>query len=116
LEITLRSPLATEHELECPHAGPHLMDHFLLHQVETHGDESHAKHQVHGTEDEAELNLLTTDNSFSRHDVSKPNRAEAYEAEVRTVQEVPVLPLGEQDSTETNVPTAENRQSEGMNH
>lgn len=85
--------LAAEHELEGPHAGSHLVDHFLLHEVEAHGYERHAEHQIHGAEDEAELDLLTLDNSFTRNDVSKPNRAEADEAEVRTVQEVPAFPF-----------------------
>lgn len=85
------------------------MDHLLLHQVEAHGDESHAEHQVHGTEDETQLNFLAADHSLARNDVSEPNRAEAYEAEVRAVQEVPSLPFGEQDRAEANVPAADNR-------
>jgi hypothetical protein len=99
--------LAAEHEFEGPHAAPHLVDHFLLHQVEAHGYERHAQHQIHGAEDEAELNLLALDHSFARNDVSEPNRAEADEAEIRTVQEVPAFPFGEQDSAETDVPAAE---------
>jgi hypothetical protein len=101
--------LAAEHELEGPHAASHLVDHFLLHQVEAHGYERHAEHQVHGAEDEAEIDLLALDNSFTWNDVSKPNRAEADEAEVGTVQEVPAFPFGEQDGAETNVPTAESK-------
>jgi hypothetical protein len=109
LVIRVRSPLAAEHKLERPHAGPHLVDHFLLHQVEAHGDKSHAQHQVHGAEDEAELYLMTADHSFARNNVSKTNCTEAYEAEVRTVQEVPLLPFGEQDGTETNVAAEERK-------
>lgn len=85
------------------------MHYFLLHQVEAHGNKSHAKHQVHGAEDETDVDLLALDHSFSWNDVSKPNRAEADEAKVRTVKEVPAFPLREQDRTETNVPAAENR-------
>lgn len=85
------------------------MNYFLLHEVEAHRYERHAEHQIHGAKDEAKLDLLTLDNSFSRNDVSKPNRAEADEAEVGAVQEVPAFPFGEQDSTETDVPTAESK-------
>jgi hypothetical protein len=99
--------LAAEHELEGAHAASHFVDHFLLHQVEAHGYERHAEHQVHGAEDEAQIDLLSLDNSFAWNDVSKPNRAEADETEVRAVQEVPAFPFGEEDSTETNVPAAE---------
>jgi len=36
LDVTVQPPLACEHVLEGTHAGPHLVNHFLLHQVEAH--------------------------------------------------------------------------------
>jgi hypothetical protein len=82
---------------------------FLLHQVETHGYERHAQHQIHGAEDEAQLDLLALNDALTRNDVSETNRAQADEAEIGTVQEVPAFPLREQDSTETDVPTRTNK-------
>ena len=109
LDVTVQPPLAREHELECSHAAPHLVYHLFLHQVEAHGNKRHAQHQVHGAEYETHVDFLTPDHSFPWNYVSKPNRAEADEAKVRTVQEVPAFPLREQNSAEADVPTAENK-------
>ena len=95
LDVAVQPPLACEHVLERSHARPHLVNHFLLHQVEAHCYKCHAQHQVHGAEDETDVDFLTLDHSFPRNYVSKPNCAEADEAKVGTVQEVPTFPLRE---------------------
>ena len=95
LDVAVQPPLACEHVLERSHARPHLVNHFLLHQVEAHCYKRHAQHQVHGAEDETDVDFLTLDHSFPRNYVSKPNCAEADEAKVGTVQEVPTFPLRE---------------------
>ena len=114
--MTVQSSLACEHVLKGPHAGPHLVNNLLLHKVEAHCYQRHAQHQVHGAEDETDINFLALDHSFSWNYVSKPNRTEADEAKVGTVQEVPTFPLREQDGSKTNVPKAENRRSHDTNH
>jgi len=106
-------------------ARPDFHHNVLLHQVETHGDQSHAQHQVHGTQYEAQLDNGTgaaavtgtrtgtgagarTDaragDAVARHEVAEPDGAQRYEAEVRPVKELPGLPFGEQYGASGNVP------------
>lgn len=75
----------------------------MLHQIETHGDQGHAQHQVHGTQYEAELDAFyrirlvpVLGDVFARHEVTEPDGAQRYETEVGRVEEFPLLPFGEQ--------------------
>jgi len=74
-----------------------------LHQVEAHGDQGHAEHQVHGTQNEAELDAFNgirlvpvLGDVFAGHEVAEPDGAQRYETEVRRVEEFPFLPFGKQ--------------------
>lgn len=98
-----------------------------MHQVETHGNQGHAQHQVHGTQYEAQLDDGTgagtvtgtrtgagieactetgagTGDAVSRHEVTKPDGAQRYEAKVRPVEELPGLPFGEQYGSSGYIP------------
>lgn len=96
-------------------ARPDLHHHVLLHQVETHGDQGHAEHQVHGAQDEAQLDALQragagngavvrAQDLAAGHEVTEPDGAQRYEAEVRPVEELPFFPLGEQHRATGYVP------------
>lgn len=98
-----------------------------MHEVETHGDQGHAQHQIHGTQYEAQLDdgagasAVTgtrantsigacTDtgagasDAVARHEVAEPNGAQRYEAEVGPVEKLPGLPFGEQYGASGYVP------------
>lgn len=108
-------------------ARPDLHHHVLLHQVEAHGDQSHAQHQVHGTQYEAELHALDgtlphlaggavvlvlrrIGGLAARHEVTEPDGAQRYETEIRPVEKRPLFPFGEQDRSAGNV-TETNRKT-----
>jgi len=80
-----------------------LVDHLLLHQVEAHGDDGHAQHQVHGAENETHVQPLGRVDLIAGDNVSEANGAQRDEAEVGAVQKVPVFPLGEKKGAATNV-------------
>lgn len=98
-----------------------------MHQVEAHGDQGHAQHQVHGTQYEAQFDdgsgagaITGTRTSTSigactdtgagasdavaRHEVAESNGAQRYEAEVGPVEKLPGLPFGEQYGASGYVP------------
>lgn len=93
-------------------ARPDLHHHVLLHQVETHGDQRHAEHQVHGAQYEAELDAFYgtgpgaagVGHVAAGHEVAEPDGAQRYETEIRAVEELPVFPFGKQHGTSGYVP------------
>lgn len=70
-----------------------------LHEVEAHGNEGHAEHQVHGTQHEAYIDGTPigtgTIGSVPRNNISETNRAQRNEAKITTIQEIPTFIFGE---------------------
>lgn len=92
-------------------ARPDLHHHVLLHQIEAHGDQRHAQHQIHGTQYETQLDALDRTGTSSRtgdvaawHEITEPDGAQRYKTEVRPVEELPVFPFGKQYCTSGYVP------------
>lgn len=63
-----------------------------LHEIEAHGNQGHAQHEVHGAEDEAQLEpLLCRVDLVAGNEVTETDGAQRDEAEVGAVQELPIL-------------------------
>lgn len=92
----MTSPVATHHVLDGVRGRPYFVYHFLLHQIETHRYQGHAQHEVHGADDEAHVQPSALVDLIARNYVPETDRAQRYETEIGTVQEVPRLPFGEQ--------------------
>lgn len=69
------------------------MYHFLLHQVETHRDQCHTQHQIHGAYDEADIQTATLVDLITWHYIPETDRTQRYETKVGAVEEVPRLPF-----------------------
>lgn len=91
-------------------------DDFLLHQIETHGDESHADDEVHGAKNERQFNAGRAVYLVAGHQVSEARRAQTDETEIGAVQVVPIgFPLLEQDRAADHV-THHHRQRDSDGH
>lgn len=85
-------------------ARSHLVHDLFLHQVEAHGDQRHAEHQVHRAEDERQVkDFVGADYLVAGHKVAEPDSAEADETEVGAVEEVPIFPKGKEDGAAADV-------------
>ena len=62
------------------------------------------EHQVHGAEDEGQIEALGSVDFVTGHDVAETYGRQGDEAEIRAVQHVPVLPFGKQDGSAPNIP------------
>lgn len=107
-----RSIFTSSNPSQYVRARPDLHHHVLLHQIETHGDQCHAEHQVHGAQNEAELDAFygtgpgTTrvGHVAAGYEVTEPDGAQRYETEIRSVEELPIFPFRKQHGTTGYVP------------
>lgn len=95
-----------EHVLAAFYARPRFMYDFLLHEIETHGDESHSQHQVDGREYETDLYDFTLYDRITRDNVAEADGRERDETEVGAVEETPVFPSGKEECATADVPVS----------
>ena len=96
-------------------AAAYLGDDLFLHEIKAHGDEGHADDQVHGAEDEAQLDTGRTVERIARHQIAQTGRAQTDETEIGTVQKVPFFPLTEQHGPAAHV-AGHHHQTDGDGH
>lgn len=87
-----------------------LLHNLLLHEIQTHGQKRHSQKDVHRTYDELRSGLgfvlgfvHLVNVIVARNEIPEPDRHETREAEIRTVQVIPTLPIGENDRPQDNI-------------
>lgn len=79
------------------------MDDFIMDHIETHGGESHARHDVDRAEPYGGVGLIVQEGVRSRNHVAEPYGGEAHEAEVEAVEQSPVLQFVEGEGSQADV-------------
>ena len=77
----------------------HLRDDFLLHEVDAHGDDTHAQQDVHRPQHQLGVGLglwyrlvKVVNVGFSGDKVSEPDGGESYKSEIETLDKGPIFP------------------------